>query len=89
MKGTLPEKIRFRRSKLGFATPQDKWLKELREPIRKIFTSKKFTNRELFDQKKIVEAFDKFCDGKLETFYASTFWKILLLELWFETIIDN
>jgi asparagine synthase (glutamine-hydrolysing) len=89
MKGTLPEKIRFRRSKLGFATPQDKWLKELREPIRKIFSSKKFGKRELFNQKIILDAFDRFCNGKLEKYYASTFWKILLLELWFETIIDN
>ncbi len=34
MKGTVPESVRLRRDKLGYATPEERWLFELAEPVR-------------------------------------------------------
>jgi len=87
-KGVLPEKIRLRRSKIGFATPETKWLRKLEPEIKKIFNSNKFKNRGYFNQKEIRNKFEKFCKGDLDT-YSDLFWRILNLELWLEMYFDD
>jgi asparagine synthase (glutamine-hydrolysing) len=68
MKEVIPEKIRQRKSKLGFSTPEELWLKEnlfksissvLKEPIfiaeyadKKLIRN--YTNREFFGKKQIA-----------------------------------
>jgi len=88
MKGILPEKILKRRSKVGFATPEVKWLRELRKEIREVFASAEFGKRKYFNQKEILRKFDDFCDGKLES-HAMIFWRILNLEMWLRIFFDN
>lgn len=89
VKGYIPEKIRKRRSKVGFAVPERKWLLELRGKIMKIFLSEEFKKRIYFNQKEIIEKFKELCDGKLDDDYARIFWRILILEIWLEVFIDK
>lgn len=87
-KGVLPEKIRLRRNKIGFATPQADWLRKLEPEIKKIFTSKKFKNRGYFNQVEILKKFKDFCKGDLDE-YSDLFWRIINLELWLEMYVDD
>jgi len=89
-KGVLPEKIRLRRSKIGFATPEVDWLKQLEPEFMKIFSSERFKNRKYFDQKEVLRIYKKFCQGRLNTRSDSEmFWRIVNLELWLEMFIDD
>jgi asparagine synthase (glutamine-hydrolysing) len=88
MKGIIPEKIRKRRSKIGFATPEVEWMRSLKKDIRNVFVSKKFGNRKYFNQKEILKKFDEFCEVKSDD-YASVFWRILNLEIWFRVFFDG
>jgi len=86
MKNTLPEKIRKRRSKIGFATPEEIWFKENKEKILEIFNSESFKKRNYFNQKEIIKKFNEFCNGKY--YDPNIFWKILNLEIWMRVFID-
>lgn len=85
----LPKKIVKRRNKIGFATPEAKWLKNLAPQIRRVFLSKKFGERKYFNQPEILKEFDKFCKGKLGEEYSRVFWRILNLEIWFRVFFEK
>ena len=88
LKGVLPEKIRIRQDKIGFATPEEIWFKDnLAIKMRKVFASKKFASRPYFDQKKVLESFDKFLLG--EPIMYQLFWRIYNLELWLRKFCDE
>ena len=87
LKGVIPEKIRKRRSKIGFATPEVAWLRELKDEIRAVFASEKFKARGYYNQDEIINEFDVFCEGKHDDL-ASLFWRVLNLEIWFEVFFD-
>ncbi len=87
MKNILPEKVRKRRSKLGFPTPQEAWFKENRDKILEIFDSESLKRRKYFNQKAIIKSFNEFCNG--EKYDSNIFWKIINLELWFRVFIDK
>jgi len=89
MRGTIPEKIRRRRGKIGFAAPQIRWMIELREEITKIFASEEFGRRGYFNQDEILGIFDQLCRGKVDYNLSDILWRILNLELWFQTFFDN
>jgi asparagine synthase (glutamine-hydrolysing) len=92
LEGLIPESIRKSRKKFGAPIPLERWMKQLRRNIRKIFESSKFRNRGYFNQSEILDAYDRFCEGKFDRFsstrYAEVFWRILNLELWLETFFD-
>jgi len=92
MKGIIPEAIRKNRKKFGTPIPQQRWMKELRQDIRKLFESETFCKREYFNQPAILDIFDRYCEGKLNRierqYYADILWRILNLELWLETFFD-
>jgi len=89
VKCTIPEKIRKRRGKIGFAVPEKRWLIELKDEIMRIFNSKEFKSRKYFNQDEIVKKFKEFCEGKLSDEYVKVFWRILILEFWFRIFIKN
>lgn len=89
VKGIIPEKIRKRRSKIGFETPEMEWMMKLRHNIKKIFASKRFEKRKYFNQKKVLKKFDDFCDGKLSGDFSRIFWRIINLEIWLEVFFDK
>ncbi len=88
VKGVIPERIRKRRSKLGFPTPEIRWMKELKGEIRRVLSSEKFKKRGYFNQEEVLKRFDEFCEGKWSN-YSSIFWRILNLEIWFEVFFDK
>jgi len=92
VKGLIPEAIRRKRKKFGTPIPQQRWMRELRRNIRKLFESDKFRERGYFNQPAILDVFDRYCEGKLSRierqYYANVLWRILNLELWLETFFD-
>jgi asparagine synthase (glutamine-hydrolysing) len=92
MKGIIPEAVRKERRHFGTPVPLERWMKQLRPNIRELFESSKFRERGYFNQAAILDAYDRFCEGKMDrfksAFYEEIFWRILNLELWLETFFD-
>lgn len=82
MKGVMPEKIRLRTDKVGFATPQDEWLKsDIMKPlIKDIIDSESFASRTYFNVKQVRKMYEEHCNGKKN--YSKNIWKWVNLELW-------
>jgi asparagine synthase (glutamine-hydrolysing) len=88
MRSILPENVRERRNKIGFLTPEELWLRELRKQMRTVFASSEFGKRKYFNQQEILGKFDEFCQ-KGSRHFAEIFWRILNLEIWFRVFIDE
>ena len=87
LKGILPEKILTRQDKIGFATPEETWMKDILSPqMKSVFCSKQFAGRPYFDQEKVLASFDKYLEG--EPILYQLFWRIYNLELWLRRFID-
>lgn len=87
LKGILPEKIRNRQDKIGFATPEQIWMKEnFKHEFKKTFTSEKFLSRGYYNRKKVIEIFKDFLTGKNNNY--NLLWRAYNLEIWFKTFID-
>ncbi|MGD0594521.1 MAG: asparagine synthase (glutamine-hydrolyzing) [Acidimicrobiales bacterium] len=80
MRGVLPEKIRLRRKKIGFTTPEMRWLRAQRATVQGIFRSPSFCSRPYWDAPAVARAFKAACEGKLEE--SPLFWRILNIEAW-------
>ena len=91
MKDILPSSILQRQDKLGFATPEDEWIKspEVSEFVWGLINSKRFEERGYFDMDHTKKLFtDENQDGFI---WANSrfLWKIVFLELWFRIFIDK
>lgn len=80
LKGILPDKIRNRISKLGFVTPEDKWINNNFEEFRLELKEASHRLNGLIDEKRIMEWFDN-RKGKMErgNFLA---WRIICAGHW-------
>ncbi len=88
LKGILPEKIRLRQDKIGFATPEEQWLKkDLKKELINCFSSKSFASRGLINPQKTLELYEKFCAGHFTD--SQLFWRLYNLEIWFRVFIDQ
>jgi asparagine synthase (glutamine-hydrolysing) len=89
MKGTLPEKIRVRKDKIGFGTPQDEWFRteKFKRFIFDILSSDSFKNRNIIDIKKAKSLFRKHLNKKINI--SNEIWKWIHLELWFRHFLDE
>jgi asparagine synthase (glutamine-hydrolysing) len=78
-----------RSDKIGFETPEDKWIRE--EPvssfIRGIITSSSFSSRKYFNSKKILNLFESHLAGRINI--GMKIWQCVFLELWLRRFIDN
>jgi len=87
LKGILPEKIRMRKDKVGFSTPESDWFrnKNLQALLADVIESKSFNERGYFDVKQCKKEF-----YKLQNYnsFNPEFWKWIHLELWFRKYID-
>ncbi len=86
--GILPEKIRTRKSKVGFETPENEWFRtpEFSEFINKIIDSDSFKNRIYFNLKAFRKLYSDHLNRKKNA--ANTIWKVIHLELWLRKYID-
>lgn len=89
MKGIIPDKVRNRLDKVGYATPEDEWFRD--ERFRSLFmdtiSSSNFNTRGYFDSKAVQRIFDKHFSKKHDS--SQEIWKILNLELWFRKFIKQ
>jgi len=88
MKGIVPEEIRNRMDKMGFATPEDIWFRTvLKERLEGILDSKEFAERNYFNVPKVKETFIEHCNGKRNISFV--IWRWINLELWMRTFFDK
>lgn len=88
LKDILPTTIRLRRDKIGFVTPEMRWLIENKEDILTLFKSDKFASRRYFNQDEIINVFETFCENEIK-YLAQIFWRILNIEIWLRIFFDN
>ncbi|MCG2810716.1 MAG: asparagine synthase (glutamine-hydrolyzing) [Candidatus Aminicenantes bacterium] len=88
MKGILPEKIRMRRDKVGFETPQDEWFKmpAWRNMVSEILNSRSFAGRGIIDPVEAMKTHNAHISGKTNA--SKEIWKWVHLELWHREFID-
>jgi len=89
MKGILPEKIRLRRDKIGFGTPEAEWFKSgsWQKIINDILESKSFKDRCIINPEKAKQKYASHLKGKIDI--SKEIWKWIHLELWFRMFIDK
>jgi asparagine synthase (glutamine-hydrolysing) len=85
--GILPEKIRMRKDKVGFSTPEADWFKnkKLQTILQDVIESDSFKGRGYFNVKQCKKEFTSFQNYNK---YNPEFWKWINLELWFRAFID-
>lgn len=76
----MPERIRKRKDKIGFATPEDLWMKKESSKIRSIMESDKFRAKRYVDQKKILGSWDAIINHNAIPY----FFRIVCLERWMQ-----
>ncbi|HNT67405.1 MAG TPA: asparagine synthase-related protein [bacterium] len=88
MQGVLPEKIRQRRDKIGFDTPQDEWFRvpNFQKLAKELLESESLIGRGLIDNHKALQLYQRHLDGQINI--AKEIWKWLHLEMWFREFID-
>ncbi len=80
----LPDIIFERKDKMGFPVPLNEWIKkELKEFIYDIFSSRNALQRELVNNKKVINMLDK------EPRFGRKIWGLLCIELWYREFVDN
>ena len=73
---------------MGFGTPEDIWFKTvLKGSISEIMGSKSFEERGYFDVRKVRQAFENHCSGKINI--GSLIWRWVNLEVWLRMLIDR
>jgi len=81
MKSLIPEEIRLRRKKIGFTTPENRWLRSKSANILAIFESPEFASRGIFNAQQIIADYKAWlADTKFGD--SLIFWRILNTELW-------
>ena len=87
LKGTLPEKIRLRRWKVGFTTPEMRWIKARRAAFTSLYQSPSFMARPYWDGEAVVQSFRACCKGEVEE--SMFFWRAANIELWLREFVDR
>jgi asparagine synthase (glutamine-hydrolysing) len=89
VKNTVPEKIRKRKDKIGFQTPEDKWFRNnfYKEFIIDLLNSSSFKSRNIINHNYALTLYNKHLDNKINI--SKDIWKWINLELWFQEFIDN
>jgi len=83
LRGTLPEAVRLRRSKLGFATPQDQWLRQdVRGKMRSVISDSGFRVGRILSQTKMRKQLEDFISNRAGCLNGLEAFRLLNLELW-------
>jgi asparagine synthase (glutamine-hydrolysing) len=81
LKGILPEKIRLRKSKLGFVTPEEEWFKHtLSDRVKDTFSKAQFL-AEYIEVSKLQQRYERYRAG-LTPDTSEFFFRFFILELW-------
>jgi asparagine synthase (glutamine-hydrolysing) len=87
--GLVPERIRIRKDKIGFQTPEDSWFrtKPYREFIFDLLGSEDFKTRGIINPRKALKMYSQHLAKDINI--SKEVWKWINLELWFRQYIDN
>ena len=82
MKGLVPEKIRLRKDKIGFGTPQDEWLREpyFRDLMLDVLGRDSIIGGKYVKTEKAAAIYDDHLKGRANN--SKEIWKMINLELW-------
>jgi len=92
MEGELPESVLSRRDKIGFATPEESWLKEktVKDFVNMIINSESFKSRDIWDWKLVKEMFQKLQSGESHNIFVGTeIWRCISVELWMQMFVER
>lgn len=78
MKGLLPESVRLRRDKLGFSTPETRWLTEIAPQLREWLAAPSYVST--FIRKDVLREWLSSSDADLAR--RRGLWRLVSLELW-------
>ncbi len=85
--GLIPEAIRCRMDKKGFATPEEVWMQgDMSGRVLEIMSSETFRSRPYWDADAVAENYRDFLEGKAP--YSSEIWRMVCCELWLRRFID-
>jgi asparagine synthase (glutamine-hydrolysing) len=88
IRGVVPEEIRTRKDKIGFAVPFLEWMRgSLDGGIREILESRRFRERGIFDVPFLRGARELMLAG--EDRWADVLWNVLVAELWMRAFVDG
>jgi len=88
IRGLIPEEIRLRRDKLGFAPPEVAWMKgPLKAWIEGIFRSPQFRQRGWLNPEVVNYVWQGFLAGNDK--WGSLIWRWISLEIWARIFLDN
>jgi len=83
LKGVLPDKIRLRKTKLGFNTPEAKWLRQgLQNGHRDIWQDPKLRMERFLDASRLASESRKFLSNGRSTIAPNWLLRSMELELW-------
>ncbi|HEY6379757.1 MAG TPA: asparagine synthase (glutamine-hydrolyzing), partial [Candidatus Dormibacteraeota bacterium] len=82
----LPDKVRRRRWKVGFTTPEMRWLRAQRVIVQGLLRSPSFCARPYWDGLAIAEMWHRACLGEVDD--SLFFWRVLNLEVWLRVFMD-
>jgi asparagine synthase (glutamine-hydrolysing) len=81
--GILPDAVRARKTKLGFATPERNWLQTgLRDPERELWSPRSFRMARFMSAPDMTRETDKFLRAEMGALPASSLFRCVSLELW-------
>jgi asparagine synthase (glutamine-hydrolysing) len=87
LRGVLTEKVRTRRWKVGFTTPETRWLRARRAVVQGLFRSPQFCARPYWDAAALADAFERFCADEVEP--SQIFWRAVNTEIWLRVFFDG
>jgi asparagine synthase (glutamine-hydrolysing) len=87
MRGILPDKIRVRRSKIGFETPEKEWIKhDLRDKLREFFLDTRLVADRFYNAEAVRGLLS---ESSLSDYEVGLIWRILNLELWYREFFEK
>jgi asparagine synthase (glutamine-hydrolysing) len=87
LKGTLPEKIRARKDKIGFDNPADDWFRAIpyQNLLKDIFENGYFFKEGIIDREITKKRYQLHLDGKINIHLE--IWKWIHLNMWYDMFI--
>ncbi len=88
VRGVIPEEVRTRKDKIGFAVPFVEWMRgPLDGLVREVLESYRFRERGFFDVPFLRAARERLLEG--EERWAEVLWNAVAAELWMRSFVDG
>ncbi len=84
MSGILPQRIALRRSKIGFETPEKKWMQELQGRLRDFFSDPQLEVGKYYDLRALRNLVSR---STLTNDEARLIWRVLCVEIWHRVFV--